>query len=131
MKYGDIVEIPRWYRWKSKNWLYGYRKINFNYRFRVDPVPFIHKRPRRMFGCYYKTPRHINEKKQFYACDDKSLVRGKRTPINLPQPYDDVPRGDSFNKKSWKKSFKVRKQWAKHIGRKPGYKSEYPDMFSL
>jgi len=105
MKYGDILVKEVW--WPRREYL--------SFTYRVDPVPNIHKRARSYFPSWYKTPRHINEKKQFFACDDPSLVRGKRTPINLPQPYDDVRRSDSFIKKSWKKSYKVRKQWAKHI----------------
>jgi len=116
MEYGDIIEIPRWYRWKSKNWLYGYRKANFTYRFRSEPVPFTGGRQtRKSFPHYYKTPNHINEKKQFYACDDTGLVRLKRHPMSLPQPYDDRQRSDIHLKKSWKKNRKFRKQWAKHI----------------
>lgn len=37
-------------------------------------------------------------------------VRGQRGKRLLPDPWDDIRRGDSWDKKSWKK-LKKRKQW--------------------
>ena len=112
MKYGDIIKEPDWqHRWPA--WK---RYPRLSYRFRIDPVPCIgRKQGRAYFRLYYKTPRHINEKKQFYACDDSTLVRGRRRPRNLQDPYDDLPRSDIYLDSSWKKNHKVRKQWEKHI----------------
>lgn len=82
------------------------------YRFRTEPVPGVKKHRRSWFKCWYKTPRTTQERRWGYA--HKEYVRGRRYGYNLPEAWDDYPRSDTFDKKSWKKSFKCRKQWGKH-----------------
>lgn len=103
MKHGDIIIKEVW--WKKY----------ITFRFRFDPIPHTGYRLRNYFPSWYKTPKHMNEKRQFFACEDQSLVRKKRTPWNLPDPWDDYKRSDRYLDKSWKKNHKVRKQWGKHI----------------
>ena len=111
MEYGDVLIKYTWRTW-SLRWCNRPQC----FRFRVDPVPFTGGDGKRThFRLYYKTPNHMNEKRQFFACDDPTLVRGKRRVRSLPEPYDDRTRSDVYLKKSWKKNHKVRKQWMKHI----------------
>jgi hypothetical protein len=81
-----------------------YREHNFIYR--ETPVPFTGKR-KYSFGSWYKTPRHIQEKKWNTA--HKEYVRGKRRPRNLPNPWNDNARGDIDTRKNWKSRRKT--QW--------------------
>lgn len=102
---GDVIGI--------RAWLKGNRGI-LEFRFRIDPVPYTGNRCRSWkFKTFYKTPKTMNEKKGFYGCEDKTLVRGRRNPTNLPEAWNDCPRSDVGIKRSWKKSFRVRKQWMK------------------
>ena len=80
------------------------RKLDFVYR--ETPVPYTGKRDW-SFHNYYKVPRVVQEKKWNIA--HKEYVRRKRQPNHLPNPYDDYPRGDSHNRKNWKKY--RRTQW--------------------
>ena len=108
MKHGDIIQEADWLHW----WPKWKRYPRLQYRFRYDPVPLYINNYHR--GCWCKRPHHMNEEKQFYACDPK-LVRGKRHPRHLPDPWDDHKRSDLRDKRSWKKGYRVRKQWMKHI----------------
>lgn len=100
MEYGEKLEARGlWYRHK------GSRAI---YRFRIDPVPFIH-RFNGWFGNWYKRPKSTQERKMSYAY--KKYVRGKRSASNLPNSWDDIKRSDCRTRKSWKNRFKCRKQW--------------------
>jgi len=80
-------------------------------RFRFDPVPFIHKRKRSYFKCWYKTPQTTNERRQ--VAGNEKYVRGRRNFINLPQSWDDYVRADAYDKHSWKKNSKFGRQWMK------------------
>jgi hypothetical protein len=103
MKYGEILYTRRWFL--SREFA--------SYRFRFEAVPFIRKRKYSWFRCWYKTPKTINERRQ--VCGNEEYVRGRRNVMNLPEAWDDRPRADGYDKKSWKKSFKCRKQWGKHV----------------
>lgn len=81
------------------------------YRFRIDPVPFIHNY-KRWFGCYYKRPKTTQERRLSYAYE--GYVRGKRRDNNLPNAWDDYPRSDLRVRRCWKRS-KVKKQWMKNM----------------
>jgi hypothetical protein len=99
MKYGDTIEAIWWYA----GWHWRTKKPRI-YRYRIDPVPFVHKK-RGKFRNWYKTPRVMNEKRQW----DREYTRLKRNPKNLPDPYDDYPRSDIYDR-SWKKH-KKKRQW--------------------
>ncbi len=101
MKYGEVLYSKRWYL--SRKFI--------PYKFRCEPVPFIRKRVGSWFRCWYKTPRTINERRQ--VCGNERYIRGRRNIRNLPDAWDDYTRADVHDKKSWKKSFKCRKQWGK------------------
>jgi len=79
------------------------------YEFRKDPVPGTSGSRRGCSG--YRTPRIIQEKRM--SCYHGRLVRGRRNKANLPDPWDDIRRSDTYIKKSWKKQ-KKRKQWMKN-----------------
>lgn len=99
-----------------KFYTYNYYKgdrFKMYYNFRSDSVPGIHKR-RRWFKIYYHC--HIdcmNEKRRW--TEDFKLIkeyhikfRIKRSISNLPDTWDDIPKGRTT--KGWKRSRK-QKQW--------------------
>jgi hypothetical protein len=88
----------------KNEWIFGKELKPF--RFRSEPVPFIHKEKLSYFKNWYKTPKSTNEKRQFYG--DEEFVRGKRKPINLPNAFSDYPRPKY---KSWKENYKCKRQW--------------------
>ena len=99
MKYGEILVTQ--FRF--------YEKLQFAYR--IDPVPFTGERlRRRSFYFYYKRPRTTQERRMF----DPQYSRTKRNLRYLPNAYDDFPRGDVHNRRSWKERYKIKKQWMKH-----------------
>lgn len=104
LKYGDWLIANKWYH-RSKHPLHFYR-------FRVDPVPFCHGYSNWHFGCHYKRPKSTQERRLTFAYPE--FVRKKRSFRMLPNAWDDYPRSDRFNKKSWKKK-KIRKQWMKGL----------------
>ena len=106
MKYGDKLYRCKWYFINSRQELLAFR-------YRIDPVPFIHKRSSRGFGNWYKTPRVMNEKRQSFT----KFCRAKRNLRNLPNPWDDYPRADSYDRRSWKKNWKCRKQYMVNVGK--------------
>lgn len=79
------------------------KKLDFTHR--KTPVPFTGKR-KWGFGNFYKTPRHAQERRWNIA--HKEYVRGKRHPGYLPNPWDDYPRSDVYDK-NWKRQRKT--QW--------------------
>lgn len=54
----------------------------------------------------------MNESRQWFASE--GYGRARRSPLNLPDPWDDHQRSDFHNKKSWKKR-KVKNQWQKNL----------------
>jgi len=102
-KHGEVIYKRTWFR--------GYRTmISVPFRFRYDSVPGIHKCNGSYFKAYYKTPRTTNEQRFWYASE--GYGRRKRSPLNLPNTYDDFPRADRYYDSSWKKN-KLRRQWMK------------------
>lgn len=79
--------------------------------YRKDPIPFT-GRLRRRFGHFYRKMNScLQERRANITAKEFGVhVRPKRTNRYLPDPWDDLPRGDCFNKRSWKKN-KKRKQW--------------------
>jgi len=108
MKYGDIIQEPNWNHW----WPKWKRYPRLQYRFRVDPVPYIHNE---VYKRGYRMQQSAGEKRQFYACEDPIMIRRKRHPDLLPDPWNDWHRSDIRDKRSWKKK-PIKKQWMKHIG---------------
>lgn len=102
MKHGEVLVKYRW------NYIRTGKIVTF--RFRIDPVPGIHKNSWH-FGQFYKKPRYRNERKQWYASE--GYGRNKRNPYYLPNDWNDRVRSDVYNNRSWKKSRKVKKQWQK------------------
>lgn len=100
MQYGELL-VARQY--------YGLYRNKHQYRFRIDPVPFIYHYAR-WFSAWYKRPRTTQERKMSLA--HKEYVRGKRSAVNLPNTWDDCPRSDRDTRRSWKNK-KIKKQWLK------------------
>lgn len=106
MKHGDVVyKLFRWHALISRRYI--------TFRFRFDPVPGVCKTGRSYFRLWYKTPRTTNEIRQWYASE--GYGRMKRSPLNLPDPWDDRRRADRYYDKSWKKTRKVYRQWQKNL----------------
>ncbi len=98
------------YFWCSPSWAMRHRNQG-NYIFRHDPVPGTGQKGWK-FKNFYKTASCLQERKLYGDLDHRKYGRGKRYPINLPNPWDDNTQSRVFNKKSWKK-VKKRKQWQK------------------
>ena len=94
----------------------GYRYTGFSsqasFRYRYDPVPYTGINAYR-WGCWYKKFRVYKYERSLYN-DHKEFVRSKRNPRNLPDPWDDIQRGDVGTRRSWKKK-KIRKQYMKNL----------------
>jgi hypothetical protein len=107
LKYGDTLYKYSWHRAQGR-----YGLVDHSFRFRIDPVPGVHKLCNSYFTSYYKTPKTSNEKRQWYASE--GYGRRKRSPRYLADSWDDYPRADRYYDSSWKKN-KIRKQWMKKI----------------
>jgi len=103
MEYGEILYRGRWI------YIPGIKKFCQFFRFRMDPVPFIF---RFRGGNWNRRLSTTQEKKMYYAHIGQCGIRCKRKPKNLPDTWDEYPRGDLFIKKSWKKR-KKKKQYMK------------------
>lgn len=82
---------------------------SMKYTFRRGNVPGICKH-RWHRGTYYRHPQLHRLMIQSANIEYKEFIKGKERMENLPT-WDDRPR---HNDKSWKTSFKCRKQWQKH-----------------
>jgi hypothetical protein len=92
-----------------KKW---YNKRHFllkssNFEYRIDTVPFTGKRMTNYFGCWYKQQKTSQEIR--WSIVHKEFVRAKRRKCNLPNSWDDKPRGDVGERKNWKNHRKS--QW--------------------
>lgn len=88
------------------------RKMDNSYEFRRDPVPNVHKRHHHR-GSYFRCCK-IHGKavtEAMMRTEYPELVDPYYRKFNLPT-FDDRPR---HLDKSWKTSYKVRKQWMKHL----------------
>jgi len=56
-------------------------------------------KPKKESECGFRKVRHAQEKRAYYAHKNKVHIRAKRSPRNLPDPYDDI---SSTIQKSWK-----------------------------
>ncbi len=92
MKRGDIL---------TQKFYSSGKFLNFNFRYRIDPVPFSGK-----CGGFkqFRKIKTTNERKWNLSVN-KKYVRAKRR--NIPNTWDDINR---THDKSWK-SKKKRKQW--------------------
>ena len=92
-KQRERVAIAR----KQRHW-----ELN-NYTFRVDPVPNVHK----CNGRYYRNVHRMSNIRKLTDAEYREFTKPKDVE---PIIWDDRPR---FRSKSWKDSYKVRKQWMK------------------
>lgn len=102
MNYGEKLFARVWHSRFSGHFIF--------YRFRIDPIP-VNGRRRGSFYCWYKRPKHIQEMRQWFASE--GYGRFKRSPMNLPDPWDDYLRSDGRTRKSWKNK-RIKKQWMKN-----------------
>jgi len=79
----------------------------YNFVFRSTPVPFTGVK-RWKFRNFYKRPKTAQERRWNMA--HKKYARGRRSKKYLPDSWWDIPRSDSFVKRSWKKN-KKKRQW--------------------
>ncbi len=94
---------------KRQSWIRGLRH---NYRFRYDSVPGVHKISR--YGNWYRMPKLQRIRRLAEIEEYKQFVRPSERYKNLPT-WDDRAR---HMDKSWKSSYKIRKQWQKHLSNK-------------
>lgn len=94
---------------------YNYEKQkNKSYIFRRDAIPNIHNYKSWHRGSTYRHPETTRSKRQNYVVgyekEYEHLLSNKIK--SLPCVYDDIIR---HKDKCWKTSYKVRKQWQKHL----------------
>lgn len=86
---------------------------SYKYEFRRGHVPRIHNYNNYHRGCYHRLPEtHSNRAKAVYVDTEYGYKLVDIKTKNLPNSYDDLAR---HNDKSWKTSYKVKKQWMKHL----------------
>lgn len=100
-KYGEKL-----YRF---GWWPHQRKLGF--RFRIDPVPYIGGRHSYYGG--YKSPKMRKRERSLYY-EHSKLVKMRKSLCAMPDPWDDVQRGDVGSRKGWKDK-KIKRQWMKDI----------------
>jgi len=101
----EIIEEQRKRYWKKvKHSWFGVEYTHHVYR--QNPVPYTGK-SRYHFACYYRKPQTTQEQRWNEA--HQEYVRSRRHPHNLPNAWDDWPRGDIRNRKNWKQNRKT--QW--------------------
>jgi len=110
MKHGDLVYYRRIVRYRfaiDDGREVVWRKLGHPYRYRVDPVPHIHKYGN---GHYYRLVATTNERKQWYNAIEQGVTpRRRRSPRLLPNAWDDRVISTQGNR-SWKRQ-KKQKQW--------------------
>lgn len=98
-----VKVLEDWREFNKSNRKNTFRFFHWNnriFKYRYDPVPFIHKKHWHK-GCYYRSIKTTQERRfSFTAKDDGVRWRGKRNFHNLPNAWDDVYRG---NEKNWKR----------------------------
>lgn len=106
-----MTNILLWiYNFTYPTWRHFKNRTHSRPVFRVDPIPYTHKRVKfRRFRRIRTMQEHRLNRSDIY----KDFVRGKRRGANLPTYYDDIHRSD-INKKSWKRK-KIEKQWMKNL----------------
>ncbi len=102
----DEIETQSFY------WRWHYTK-NKHCVYRRDPIPGTGGGCS-YFGKYYRRPRTTSERREAVnlAVDEDARyygvkVRSKRSVSNLPNTYDDTPRGDIRNSRNWKHNRKT------------------------
>lgn len=101
MKYKQQLYTPTLYFFRIPM-----KKLKIWYKYRYDPVPYIHKYTNRVRS-YYRHVRTTQELRWYYA--HKKYIRSKRSPKNLVNTWDDVYISDNYTR-SWKRT-KKSKQW--------------------
>jgi hypothetical protein len=105
LKYGEKFYFACW-------WVRYEQVRRQPFRFRIDSIPYTGK-GRWRFGNWYKKP-HVYKRERSCYYEHKDFVRLKRSPWNLPDPWDDYQRGDVKTRISWKNK-KIRKQYMKNL----------------
>ena len=95
---------------ERKDKKYTYRKKAESFKFRDGAVPNIHKSHWHR-GSYYRHPKLKSIKKSVYSSEYKEFTKGKDRQASLLVWDDRIRHTD----KCWKTSYKVRKQWQKHL----------------
>jgi hypothetical protein len=110
MKHGDLIYYRRYVRYRyyeHEEREVFWRKLGHPYRYRLDPVPHVHKYSN---GHYYRRARTTSERKQWYVSVEQGVTpRRRRSPRLLPDSWDDRLISTHGNH-SWKRQ-KKRKQW--------------------
>ena len=105
---GYVHKVVKETEWKRKE----YRKSYYHVcEFRKDPIPYSGKFKLFHFNSY-RRPKTTQELRWNEA--HKKYVRPKRNKAHLVNSWDDISRGNIFNRYSWKKQ-KIKKQWMKHL----------------
>ena len=99
LKYGERFNLYRWSTLKK-----------YQFRFRMEPVQWTGKHFH--FKNWYKTP-FMRKRERSLSFEHKDYIRPKKNLRNLYDPWDDIPRSDIRNSKSWKNK-KIKKQWMKN-----------------
>lgn len=121
LKHGDKVYRAHWYHalvWDEPSPWGGYRSYHYEekkslalygpvFRYRYDPVPGVHHWKNSIHP-YYRCMKTTQEIRWFYAHKDEVRIRGKRTPKQLPNSWDD--HSHAHREKGWKRS-KKKRQW--------------------
>ena len=80
-----------------------------DFRFRIDPVPHTgsNRGLRHYFKTHFRYPHTTNEKRSYFCCSNKNIIRSKRKPIRLPSSWEDIDRNRERN---WKRQKRTRRQ---------------------
>jgi hypothetical protein len=114
-RYHELIwDEPVWGRTRSYHYAEEWSVALYGpvFRFRYDPVPGIHHW-KNSIRPYYRHMRTMQEIRWYYAHKDIVRIRGKRTPKQLPNDWDDF--WHARREKGWKRT-KKRKQWMKGKG---------------
>jgi len=110
MKHGDLIYYRRYVRYRyyedAEREVF-WQKLGHPYRYRMDPVPHVHKYGN---GHYHRRMRTTNERRQWESSIEQGVIpRRRRSPRMLPNTWDDFFISAQGNH-SWKRQ-KKSKQW--------------------
>ena len=77
LKYGEKLTVCGWKR--------QHHALTFGFRYRIDPVPYISTYRNSHVG---GNRMHVMNEKRQYEKSLRHLIRGKRRPTALPDPWD-------------------------------------------
>ena len=96
---------------KSKKYFIYWRLKNCNYEFRKDPVPGIS----RYKGYASKNIRTTQELRRNTSPEERKFIRSKRGKNYLPCTWEGYKYNTTCNKRSWKRTKGITKQWMKRL----------------